>query len=49
MLPTVVDNSYDFGCIDKTLFGHEIPIGCSVNNSFFFSCFKLLFDERILM
>lgn len=30
MLPTVVDNSYDFGCIDKSLFGHEIPIGCSV-------------------
>lgn len=32
MLPTVVDNSHDFGCIDKSLFGHEIRIGCSVNN-----------------
>lgn len=30
MLPTVVGNSYDFGYIDKSLFGHEVPIGCSV-------------------
>lgn len=37
MLPTVVDNSYDFGCINKDLFGHEIPIGCSVNIFFFFA------------
>lgn len=30
MLPTVVDNSYDFGCTDAELFGHKIPIACSV-------------------
>lgn len=30
MLPTVVDNSYKFGCTDRELFGHEIPIACSV-------------------
>lgn len=30
MLPTVVDNSYNFGRIHKSLFGHEIPIGSSV-------------------
>lgn len=34
MLPTVVDNSYNFGYIHKSLFGHEIPIGSSVR--FFF-------------
>lgn len=31
MLPTVVDNSYNFGHIHKSLFGHEIPIGSSVS------------------
>lgn len=46
MLPTVVDNSYDFGCINKDLFGHEIPIGCSVNN---LPIWFNLFDEGILM
>lgn len=32
MLPKPVDNSYDFGSIDKSLFGHEIKIGCSVSD-----------------
>lgn len=31
MLPAVVDNSYKFGCTDEELFGHEIPIACSVS------------------
>lgn len=31
MLPVVVDDSYDFGCTDSTLFGHEIRIGSSVS------------------
>lgn len=35
MLPTVVDNSYNFGHIHKSLLGHEIPIGSSVG--FFFT------------
>lgn len=30
MLPKVIDNSYDIGSTAKELFGHEIPIGCSV-------------------
>lgn len=30
MLPTVVDNSYNFGHVHKSLFGHEIRIGSSV-------------------
>ena len=30
LLPKVVDDSYDFGYIDRELFGHEIRIGCSV-------------------
>lgn len=34
MLPTVVDNSYKFGCTDRELFGHEIPIACSVSSFF---------------
>lgn len=32
MLPRVVDDSYKIGCTDKDLFGHEIPITCSVNS-----------------
>lgn len=31
MLPTVVDNSHNFGHTHKSLFGHEIPITSSVN------------------
>lgn len=31
MLPKVVDNSHTFGCTEKDLFGHEIPIACSVS------------------
>lgn len=31
MLPAVVDDSYGFGQTHKTLFGHEIRIGCSVS------------------
>lgn len=42
MLPTVVDNSYKFGCTDKELFGHEIPIACSV------SIFSLSARESII-
>lgn len=30
MMPKVVSNSYDFGCVDKSIFGHEIKIGCTV-------------------
>lgn len=30
MLPRVVDNSYDFGHVDKSILGHEIKIGCMV-------------------
>jgi hypothetical protein len=33
MLPKVVDNSYDFGVVDRSVFGAEIPIGSSVNSS----------------
>lgn len=36
MLPTVVDNSYNFGHIHKSLFGHEIPIGSSVSACWYF-------------
>lgn len=32
MLPKVVDNSYNFGVVDKSIFGHEIPIGCVVSD-----------------
>lgn len=35
MLPTVVDNSYNFGHIHKSLFGHEISIGSSVSLIYF--------------
>lgn len=41
MLPTVVDNSYNFGHIHKSLFGHEIPIGSSVSELFFHSFSKI--------
>ncbi|XP_059621178.1 putative glycerol kinase 5 [Phlebotomus argentipes] len=30
MMPRVVDNSHDFGVIDKSIFGSEIKIGCSI-------------------
>lgn len=33
MLPTVVDNSYNFGHTHKSLFGHEITIGSSVSEN----------------
>lgn len=36
MMPTVVSNSHDFGATDRSIFGHEIKIGCSVSNCFFF-------------
>lgn len=32
MLPTPVPNTYDFGHIDKSLFGHEIKIACSISD-----------------
>lgn len=32
MLPTPVPNNYDFGHIDKTLFGHEIKIACCISD-----------------
>uniref|UniRef100_A0A336KAQ0 Glycerol kinase 5 n=1 Tax=Culicoides sonorensis TaxID=179676 RepID=A0A336KAQ0_CULSO len=32
MLPTPVPNTYDFGVIDKSLFGHEIKIACSISD-----------------
>ncbi|XP_055322195.1 putative glycerol kinase 5 [Sitodiplosis mosellana] len=32
MLPTVVDNSYNFGHIHRSLLGHEIPIGSSLGD-----------------
>lgn len=32
MMPRVVDNSHDFGVIDKSVFGSEIKIGCSVSS-----------------
>uniref|UniRef100_A0A1L8E1T9 Glycerol kinase 5 n=1 Tax=Nyssomyia neivai TaxID=330878 RepID=A0A1L8E1T9_9DIPT len=30
MMPKVVDNTHDFGVIDKSIFGSEIKIGCSI-------------------
>lgn len=30
LMPEVVANDYDFGCVDETLFGAAIPIRCSV-------------------
>ncbi|KAG4073437.1 hypothetical protein HA402_000661 [Bradysia odoriphaga] len=32
MLPRVVDNSYDFGYVDKSILGHEIKIGCMIGD-----------------
>lgn len=43
MLPTVVDNSYNFGHIHKSLFDHEIPIGSSVRFFLFgFLCMQFV-------
>ncbi|GAB0092823.1 Glycerol kinase [Sergentomyia squamirostris] len=30
IMPTVVDNSHDFGVINQSIFGSEIKIGCSI-------------------
>lgn len=32
MLPKVVDVSYDFGCTEKSIFGTEIRIGCTMGD-----------------
>lgn len=31
MLPKVVSNSYNFGSVNENMFGHAIPIKCSVS------------------
>lgn len=31
MMPKVVENSHDFGYVDRSIFGHEIKIGCMVS------------------
>jgi glycerol kinase len=43
MLPKVVDNSYDFGVVNKSVFGTEIRIGSSVFN-FICKWFRFCYD-----